>query len=68
MKKHLLAALFAFINYVGYCNAEDLGKIAQTYPIKENDLSEVFKKRVAKAVDSGAWAKAMKEEEKKLLR
>lgn len=66
MKKHSLVVLFAFINYVGHCYAEDLGKIAQTYPIQENDLSEVFKKRVAKAVSSGAWAKAMEQEQQKM--
>ena len=62
MKRLLLAALFACFNF----QAEDLGKIAQTYTIAEKNLAEVFKNRVAKAVESGLWAKEMDKQSKRI--
>lgn len=62
MKILLLVALFVCFD----SHAEDLGKISQTYTIAEKDLAEVFKSRVAKAVESGLWAKEMKKQEQRI--
>lgn len=62
MKRLLLVALLV----CSKGQAEDLGKISQTYKIAENDLAEVFKMRVAKAVQNGTWAKEMDKQAKKI--
>lgn len=62
MKRLLLVALLV----CSKGQAEDLGKISQSYKIAENDLAEVFKMRVAKAVQNGTWAKEMDKQAKKI--
>lgn len=62
MKRLLLVALLV----CSKGQAEDLGKISQTYKIAENDLAEVFKMRVVKAVQNGTWAKEMDKQAKKI--
>lgn len=62
MKKLLLVALIACSDP---CFAENLGKAAQTYPVTEQDLAEVFKQRAQARVKDGSWGKVMDQQAEK---
>lgn len=59
MKKQLLAALFALSSFAA--TAKDYGVLGKTYPIKEQDLIEAMKQRMAEKVASGEIQRRMKE-------
>lgn len=62
--RRFLAALIACCS--AFAQAEDLGRIGNTYPIAERDLIEVFKARAQARVEDGTWGKAMDEQKEKL--